>query len=47
MVLTFAMFYGFVSGRLRVEIISLLTLGVITLVLFIAPLPGQSPTDGL
>lgn len=47
MLLTFAMFYGFVSGRVRVEIISLLTLGIIALALFIAPLPGQAPTDGL
>ncbi len=45
--LTFAMFYGFVSGRARVEIISLLTLGAIALGLYIYPLPGQAPTDGL
>ena len=46
-ILTFAMFYGFVSGRVRVEIISLLTLSAIALGLYIFPLPDQAPTDGL
>ena len=41
------MFYGFVSGRARVEIISLLTISVIALGLYLFPLPGQAPTDGL
>ena len=45
--LTVAMFYGFVSGRARVEIISLLTIIVIALGLFFFPIPGQAPTDGL
>jgi di/tricarboxylate transporter len=45
--LTVAMFYGFISGRVRIEIISLLTLSVIALGLYISPLPGQAPTDGL
>lgn len=45
--LTTAMFYGFVSGRARVEIISLLTITAIALGLFLFPLPGQTPTDGL
>lgn len=45
--LTVAMFYGFVSGRARVEIISLLTISAIALGLYSFPLPGQSPTDGL
>jgi di/tricarboxylate transporter len=45
--LTIAMFYGFVSGRLKVEIISLLTISAIALGLYAFPLPGQSPTDGL
>ena len=45
--LTSAMFYGFVSGRARVEIISLLTLSAIALGLYLFPLPGQSPTDGM
>lgn len=47
LLLTFAMFYGFVSGRARVEIISLLTLGAIALGLYIFPLPDHAPTDGL
>lgn len=47
MLLTIAMFYGFVSGRARVEIISLLTISAIALGLYWFPLAGQSPTDGL
>ena len=45
--LTVAMFYAFVSGRARVEIISLLTISAIALGLYSFPLPGQAPTDGL
>ncbi|WP_033921693.1 SLC13 family permease [Sphingomonas sp. 37zxx] len=45
--LTIAMFYGFVSGRVRIEIISLLTISAIALGLYSFPLPGQAPTDGL
>lgn len=45
--LTLAMFYGFVSGRARIEIISLMTISAIALGLYFAPLPGQGPTDGL
>lgn len=45
--LTVAMFYGFVSGRLKVEIISLLTVSAIALWLYLFPLPGRAPTDGL
>ena len=45
--LTAAMFYGFVRGRPRVEIISLLTISAIALGLYLFPLPGQNPTDGL
>jgi di/tricarboxylate transporter len=45
--LTVAMFYGFVRGRIQVEIISLLTISAIALGLYFFPLPGQSPTDGL
>ncbi len=45
--LTIAMFYGFVSGRARVEIISLLTISAIALGLFFFPLPGEAPADGL
>ena len=47
MLLTAAMFYGFVSGRARVEIISLLTITAIALGLYLFPLPGQGPIDGL
>ncbi len=45
--LTIAMFYGFVSGRARVEIISLLTISAIALGLYFFPIPGEAPTDGL
>jgi Na+/H+ antiporter NhaD/arsenite permease-like protein len=41
------MFYGFASGRARVEIISLLTISAIALGLYFFPMPGQAPTDGL
>lgn len=44
---TVAMFYGFASGRLGVEIISLLTISVIALGLYLSPLPGNRPEDGL
>lgn len=47
MLLTLGMFYGFVSGRARVEIISLLTISAIALGLYWYPLPGQTPSDGL
>ena len=46
-VMTIAMFYGFASGRLKVEIVSLLTISVIALWLYFFPLPGKAPTDGL
>lgn len=46
-ILTVSMFYGFVSGRVRVEIICLLTISAIALGLYTFPLPGQAPTDGL
>ena len=45
--LTGVMFYGFASGRARVEIISLLTVGAIALGLYVYPLPGQGPADGM
>ncbi len=44
---TGAMFYGFASGRLKIEIISLLTISLIALWLYFFPLPGKAPTDGL
>lgn len=47
MLLAVAMFYGFARGRLRVEIISLLTIAVIALGLYVYPLPGTQPKDGL
>lgn len=46
-VLTVIMFYGFASGRARIEIISLLTISAIALGLYSFPLPGRQPTDGL
>lgn len=45
--LTVEMFYGFVSGPLSVEIISLLTISAIALWLYFFPLLGRAPTDGL
>ncbi len=47
MLLTAAMFYGFATGRLKIEIISLLTISAIALWLYFFPLPGTAPTDGL
>ncbi len=47
MILTVAMFVGFVRGRLSIEIISLLTIAVIAVGLYFFPLPGNNPTDGL
>ena len=46
-VLTTLMFYGFAAGRIKIEIISLLTISAIALGLYSFPLPGQQPTDGL
>lgn len=45
--LAVAMFYGFASGRARVEIISLMTIGAIALGLYFFPLPGMNASDGL
>jgi di/tricarboxylate transporter len=45
--LVLATFYGFASGRVRVEIVALLTIGAIALGLFFWPLPGTAPKDGL
>lgn len=41
------MFYGFATGKARVEIISLLVIGLIALGLYFFPLPGAAPKDGL
>ena len=46
-VLTTLMFYGFAAGRIKIEIISLLTISAIALGLYSFPLPGQQATDGL
>lgn len=45
--LTIAMFYGFASGRFRIEIVSLLTISAIAVGLYFFPMPGEAPTDGL
>lgn len=45
--LAIAMFYGFASGRLKTEIISLLTISAIAVGLYAFPLPGRQPGDGL
>jgi di/tricarboxylate transporter len=42
-----AMFYGFMNGALRVEIVSLLTIGTIALLLYVFPMPGQDKYAGL
>ncbi|MFC4291571.1 SLC13 family permease [Sphingorhabdus arenilitoris] len=47
LILTVLVFYAFASGKARIEIISLLTIGVIALGLYFAPLPGTQPKDGL
>ena len=47
MIVTVAMFVGFVRGRLSIEIVSLLTIAVIAVGLYFFPLPDASPTDGL
>lgn len=45
--LAIVMFWGFASARIRVEIISLLTIGAIALGLYFFPLAGSAPADGL
>ncbi len=47
MVVTIAMFVGFVRGRMSVEMVSLLTIAVIAVGLYFFPLPNAGPTDGL
>jgi di/tricarboxylate transporter len=47
MAVTIAMFIAFARGRYREEIISLVTIAVIAVGLYFAPLPGARPTDGL
>lgn len=47
MAVTVAMFIGFARGRYPEEIISLVTIAVIGVGLYFAPLEGTKPTDGL
>ncbi|MCM8558012.1 SLC13 family permease [Sphingomicrobium sediminis] len=47
MAVAVAMFTAFASNRFRVEIISLMTIGAIALLLYLFPLPGTNPKDGL
>jgi len=47
MAVTIAMFIAFARGRYREEIISLVTIAVIAVGLYFAPLEGTRPTDGL
>lgn len=47
LLLAVAVFAGYASGRARVEIISLLTIGAIALGLYVFPLPGTESKDGL
>ena len=47
MAVTIAMFIGFARGRYPEEIISLVTIAVIGVGLYFAPLPGNKPTAGL
>ncbi|WFL76897.1 SLC13 family permease [Altererythrobacter arenosus] len=47
MVVTIAMFVGFVRGRMSIEIISLLTIAVIAVGLYFFPLEGTKEVDGL
>ncbi|MEZ5735782.1 MAG: SLC13 family permease [Novosphingobium sp.] len=47
MLLAAAMFYAFANGRLRVEIISLLTMAAIALGLYVSPMPGDDKWAGL
>ncbi|MEW4448132.1 SLC13 family permease [Qipengyuania sp. JC766] len=47
MLVTVAMFVGFVRGTLSIEIVSLLTIAVIAVGLYFFPLEGTSPTTGL
>ncbi|NBB24618.1 TRAP transporter large permease subunit [Porphyrobacter sp. SLTP] len=47
MAVTIAMFIGFARGRYPEEIISLVTIAVIAVGLYFAPLEGTKPTDGL
>jgi len=45
--LAILVFYAFATEKLRVEIVSLLTIGVIALGLYFFPLPDMVPNQGL
>lgn len=45
--ITATMFWAFARARIGAEIVSLLTIVVIALVLYVFPLPGQGKTEGL
>lgn len=47
MLVATGMFVAFASNRFRVEIISLMTIGVIALMLYLFPIPGTAPKDGI
>ena len=47
MAVTVAMFVAFARGRMPIEIVSLMTIAVITVGLYFFPLEGTKPTDGL
>lgn len=47
LILTILVFYAFARGKAAVEIISLLTIGIIALGLYFVPLPNTAPGDGL
>ncbi|MEL7445166.1 MAG: SLC13 family permease [Pseudomonadota bacterium] len=47
MIITILMFVAFARGRYSVEMVSLITIAVIAVGLYFAPLPGGKPTDGL
>ncbi|GAM05954.1 MULTISPECIES: SLC13 family permease [Novosphingobium] len=47
MLIALAMFYGFFNGKLRVEIVSLLTIAAIALLLYVMPMPGETKYAGL
>ncbi len=46
-VIALGMFYGFFNGKLRVEIVSLLTIATIALLLYVVPMPGHDKYAGL
>ena len=46
-IVTIAMFVGFIRGRLSIEIVSLLTIAVIAVGLYFFPIGDADPTDGI